>query len=120
MSTPADNTVVVAFKGGDPGEPPMTVNRGPFTFCQHTRIEADEHTRTLICHECGATLDAFDFVRKQAATIQQAWSRYAHLQREASELVGRVDSLKKEEQRIKSRLKTAREKLPIISTRGQL
>lgn len=120
MSDTADTNVVFAFKAPEVGEPPMTVKRDNLRFCQHGRIEADEHTRTLICHDCGATLDAFDFVRKQALTIQNAWASYAHLKREASDLVGRVDALKKEEQRIKSRLKTARSKLPIISTRGEL
>lgn len=115
-----DSKVVVAFKAAEIGEPPMTVKRENFSFCKHGRIEADEHTRTLICHDCGATLDAFDFVRKQALTIQQAWSSYKHLQSQASELVTRVDALKKEEQRIKSRIRTAREKVPIISTRGEL
>ena len=113
------DNVVVAFKTADIGESPMTV-KPSYNYCKHDRIEADEHSRTLICHDCGATLDAFDFVRRSAATIQQAWSRYAHLQQQATELVGRVDALKKEEQRIKSRIKTARDKVPTISTRSTL
>jgi hypothetical protein len=119
MST-EDKNVVVAFKAADIGEPPMTVKRENFNFCKHDRIECDEHTRTLICHDCGSTLDAFNFVRKSALTIQNAWSRYSQVQKQASELVERVDALKKEEQRIKSRIRTARDKVPIISTRGTL
>jgi hypothetical protein len=113
-----DSNVVVAFKPTDIGEPPMTVKRVDFNFCKHTRIEADDHTRTLICHECNATLDPYDFVRKSAITIQQAWQNHAFTQKQLAELVDRVTTLKKEEARIKGRIKTARDKLPIISTRG--
>jgi hypothetical protein len=113
-----DSNVVVAFKPSDIGEPPMTIKRVDFNFCKHTRIEADDHTRTLICHECNATLDPYNFVRQSAITIQQAWERHAYTKKELAELVDRVANLKKEEARIKSRINTARSKLPVISTRG--
>jgi hypothetical protein len=113
-----DSNVVVAFKPTDIGEPPMTVKRAEYNFCKHERIEADDHTRTLICHSCGATLDPFSFVCNSAHTIQRAWENYAFTQHQAAELVARVDALKKEEARIKSRINTARSKLPVISTRG--
>jgi hypothetical protein len=119
-TTDKDTNVIVAFKPADVGEPPMTVKRADYNFCKHDRIETDDHSRTLICHGCGATLDAYDFVRKSAATIQQAWARHAHLSQLTSELVDRVDALKKEEQRLKSRIKTARDKMPFVDTRGRL
>lgn len=118
MTEQSDTNVIQAFgKKEDLGECPMTVKRENYNFCQHERIEADTHSRVLIRHGCGATLDAFNFVLSQAKTMQRAWARYAHLQREAQELVGRVDALKKKEQRIKARVKRARDAAPTIFTR---
>lgn len=113
-----ESNVIVAFKAADIGEAPMTVKRAPISFCKHSRIEADEQTRTLICHDCGVTLDPFNFIKSSAATIQRAWENYAYTQKQAAELVARVDALKKEEARIKARIRTARDKVPVISTRG--
>lgn len=88
-------------------------------YCQHPRILADEHTRTVNCLECGATLDPFNFVRQQAVLISRAWDRHRHVIGEANQIAERVHALKKEEQRLRAMVKRLQEKLPGATIRNR-
>lgn len=73
--------------------------------CEHGSVRLDEHDRSVQCTKCGAMLDPFNFILRQARTLQSAWDNYKYVRRELSEVTDRVTYLKKEEQRIKARLK---------------
>lgn len=98
-----DNPILIAPK--PPGVP---------YHCHHQEIRLDAHDRTVQCAKCGAILDPFNFLMNQAATLQMAWANYHQVRRELSEVHDRVIHLKKEEQRIKARLKRQQEKLSTV------
>lgn len=109
---------ITAFPGaGDLPENLMEVQRDR-GYCQHPRILADEHTRTVNCLACNATLDPFFFVLQQAQLISRAWENHAHCVRQANELQDRIHALKKEEQRLKAMLKRLQDKLPTFTVRN--
>ncbi len=103
-------------------ENPIKIDPRPMGFCSHSQIRLNEKDRTVRCADpkCGATLDAFDFLRHNARTLQQAWTSHAYVQTQLSELNDRVAALKREEANARKRLATLNGKLdPIIDTRGK-
>lgn len=107
----ADDTNVKQFPGtGDLPECPMTIKRSD-NFCDHPEIRLDDHTRTLECSACGATLDPFDFLRKNVATLQRAWTSHSVVSNDLNRIIERVTQLKKEEARLKGRIATMKKKL---------
>lgn len=107
----ADDTNVKQFPGtGDLPECPMSIKRKD-AFCDHPAIRLDEHSRTLECTACGATLDPFDFLRNNAATLQRAWISHSVVSGDLSRIIERVTQLKKEEARLKGRIATMKKKI---------
>lgn len=107
----ADDTNVTQFPGtGDIPECPLQIKRRD-NFCDHPAIRLDDHSRTLDCTACGATLDPFDFLRNNVATLQRAWQSHTAVKNDLSRLIERVTQLKKEEARLKSRIATMKKKL---------
>lgn len=107
----ADDTNVTQFPGtGELPECPLQIKRWD-NFCDHPAIRLDEHSRTLECTACGATLDPFDFLRNNAATLQRAWISHSVVSGERNRIIERVTQLKKEEARLKSRIATMKKKL---------
>jgi len=99
---PPDNIRHVNFGQQSEVAPPKTgkgkcYHRGTFTL--------DEETRTVECH-CGASLDAFTLLL-QYANRERDWRYYDVERREAQK---RLDELKAEERKTKSRLKNASRK----------
>lgn len=89
-------------------------------FCAHDAVRLDEHSRTITCTACGAALDPFDFLRNSAQTLQSAWDRHRYVNDELRELNDRVTALKKEEARLKARIKTAQAKVgDVVISRGR-
>jgi hypothetical protein len=104
---------VTAFPGADGlPENPLQVAPRHLGFCNHPSVILDEHDRTVRCAEpkCGATLDAFDFLRSNARTIERAWASYRTVSREAEEVANRVHALKKEEARLRAQVKRLQDK----------
>ena len=105
----ADN--ITQFPGAGELPPcPLQIKRAQ-GFCTHPEIRLDDHTRTVECVQCGATLDPFDFLRKNAITLQQAWISHSVLKQDVDRLVERVTALKKEEAKLKARIATAKKKV---------
>ena len=111
---------------GSPGvqelpENPLQLAPRPFKYCGHDAVLLDEHSRTVTCTECGALLDPFDYLRSNARTISSAWALHAHMRQEIAVLVERVDTLKKEEKRLRAMVKRLQEKSgAVLATRGKV
>lgn len=89
-------------------------------FCEHPAIRLNEHDRTVHCAKCGAALDPFNFLLKEAKTIQRAWENHSHATKAVSELNERVDVLKKEEKRLRAQVKRLQEKSgEVVQVRGR-
>ena len=114
---------VVTFPGAEPlpenliqrQEDPKRYTR----FCTHGRITLDEHQRLVNCADCGAVLDPFQFLLKQADLLQRAWDNYRMASRKVEELNTSISNLQTEEKRLKARVRRAKEAQPVIDTRGK-
>lgn len=116
----SDGKVVHAFPGNELPENPMQIEPRPFGFCNHENVRLSEHDREINCVKCGATLDAFDFVRSNASTIQRAWQNHKEASRIVDELHERIGALKKEEARLRAQVKRLQDKSgEVLSVRGK-
>jgi hypothetical protein len=104
---------------GLPENPLQPAARHP-GWCAHPTIVVDEHTRTIQCADpkCGAVLDAFDFVHKNAKHIQGAWDSHRQVMRQANEIAERLTVLKKEEQRLRAMIKRLQDKSGAVVNLG--
>lgn len=119
--TTLDN--VVELPGVQPlPENPMQVAPRVPGFCSHDAIVLDEHHRTVICAnpKCGSVLDPFNFLLHNAYLISRAWQTHREVTRRAQELVDRVDTLKREERRLRDMVKRLQAKVPVRHVRGEL
>lgn len=110
---------VTAFPGTkDLPENLLQVAPVPFTYCRQDAIILDAHSRSVQCADpkCGATLDPFGYLLSNAQTISRAWSNHKHVTHQVNELVGRVEALKKEEQRLRAMIKRLQEKSGAVVT----
>lgn len=115
-----EDTNVRLFPGAEIPEQTLSVERKRLGFCSHEKITLDEHSRSVRCPACEQVFDPFDFLQKEVARIQQAWERHREVRVSLNELLDRVDALKKEEARLKGRIKTARAKAePVINLRSR-
>lgn len=120
-----DDKVVRAFPGTDLPENPLQIesrDKNAPMWCGHENVRLNEHDRLVICAKCSATLDPFNFLLKNAQTIQRAYESHRQVSKMVSDLNDRVSELKKEEGRIKSRIKRLNEKSGdvVLSVRDRL
>jgi hypothetical protein len=109
-----------AFPGAEIPEQTLSVEREPFGYCTHEKISLDEHSRTVRCVKCAKVFDPFDFLRNEVRRLQDAWDRHRDVRKKLSDGLDRVEALKKEEARLKGRIKTARAKAePVINVRNR-
>jgi len=114
----ADN--IRQFPGAEIPEQTLSVEREPFGFCNHDKISLDSHARTVRCSKCDKVFDPFDFLKNEVRRLQDAWERHRDVRAKVTELNDRVETLKKEEARLKGRIKTARAKVePSINVRNR-
>lgn len=58
-----DNIVrVITYDEAYIPAPELQVDPGPKPYCKHEHINIYKYHRKLYCKDCGATLDAFDWV----------------------------------------------------------
>jgi len=110
----SDDNIHAFVRPGELPENPVRITssgKSP-NFCHHELIDLDDHRRTVNCRQCGADIDAFSFLKANARTLQTAWQRHKAVSNELAELLARVDFLKKEEARLKSRVKRAKDNTP--------
>ncbi|WP_343724876.1 hypothetical protein [Herbaspirillum huttiense] len=112
---------VVSFPGV-PQEVPeqtITLEKQPFNMCQHAKISLDSHQRLVNCAQCGAVLDPFEYLVKNAVVLRRAWTDHASVKHVLADMNDRAAALKKEEQRLKASVRRLKEKQPVIDTRGK-
>ena len=115
----SNDSNVRAFPGAEIPEQSLSVERR-HAYCGHEKISLNEHERTIKCASCGKVFDPFHFLQTEVARLQDAWARHALVRNSLRELNDRVDALKKEEARLKSRIKTAKAKVePVIDVRNR-
>lgn len=113
-------TNIRTFPGADLPEQTLLIERKPYNFCSHDKISLDEHRRVVKCASCDQVFEPFDFLHKEAQRLEVAWRDHAHTRRVLNDLIDRVDNLKKEEARLKARIKTAKTKVePVVFTRSR-
>lgn len=86
---------------------PMQVKTG---FCPHEYVFLDQQRGKVICRhkDCGAELDPFEKLLK----IARKWEHVTYLKQEIEELSARVEVLKREEKKIKARIRSKGGKVP--------
>lgn len=90
-------------------------------YCSHDTLRVNLHVRTIVCSHCGAVLDAFDYVARNATHIARAWQTHDHVKRQVDELQGRLTALKAEEKRLRDRVKRLRGKEDgVLVVKGRL
>lgn len=114
----ADN--IRQFPGAEVPEQTLSVVREPFGFCSHDKISLDEHSRTVQCAKCNKVFDPFDFLKSEVRRLQSAWENHRVVRQKLDEVNDRVEALKREEARLKGRIKTAKAKVePTIDVRNR-
>ncbi len=98
-------------------ENPIQIS-GKQGWCQHPNINLDTHDRTVVCGNCGATLDPFDFLHSNARTLQTAWMRYRDVQYKVAEVEKRLHAMAKEEKRLRAQVKRLQDKTVSVNVRG--
>lgn len=118
----ADDKVVHAFPSSDLPENLMQIeprNNALQFHCSHEAIRLDPHSRQVFCARCTATLDPFDFLLHNAATIRHAWQNHASAKRKIDELHERIEVLAKEEKRLRAMVKRLSDKAGFVNVRGE-
>ena len=114
------DTNIRQFPGAEIPEQTLSVERKYRGFCQHEKITLDEHSRTVRCVACSRVMDPFNFLLNEVNRLQDAWEQNRQVRKDTSERLERVEALKKEEARLKARIKTAKEKVePAFSVRSR-
>lgn len=105
----SDDKVIRAFPGRELPACPVTIEeqRG---YCRHPRIVMSEHDRSVICAECSATLDPFDYLRNDAYAMRQGWERHRQVQQKIQQLREQCDLLEKEKRRLSGAVRRLKEK----------
>jgi|SRR5690348_14446423 len=116
-----DGKVVLAFGSATevPDCPIKLTNSSPVFHCRHGQLEIDVHERSIRCAECGATLDAFDYLAVQGGELNFMWQRYREVKQSIHRLNESVDRLTREEKRLKASIRRNKEKLPVLDVRRE-
>lgn len=80
-------------------------------YCNHNVIEVNKETRMLQCKGCKIWLDPFDFLWRWALRQEVVERNLKDLREEEKSLCEQIIELKKEEKRVKSRLKNAKKRV---------
>ena len=101
----SDAKTVIRFPGkSELPDCPVGVERR-LGFCNHDKIRLVEHDRAVVCANCGATIDPFDYLLKGAYAVRHAWQLHAQVVAKTSELQRAVDDLQKERKRLGAMVK---------------
>lgn len=92
---------------GNPNvDPPVTIRERP-GYCLHTHVELDGPARRVHCRECGAEVDAFDFLITLARDFER-WSYSRDAARREAEYYGReVEELKRQRRNLRAQVRRA-------------
>lgn len=89
------------------GDPPLTIDETG-SHCQHNYVTLRKRDETVICRACEREVSAFEILCK----LSRDWSWATHFGQEQDERAARIEELKKEEQLIKARVRSAVKRAP--------
>lgn len=101
----SDDKVIHAFPTRELPECPVSIERRS-SYCQHPTITLVPHDRAVICAKCGAALDAFDYLMKEAQAIRYGWETYRQVIQLVQEKRQQVADLDREKKRLQGRIRT--------------
>lgn len=118
----SDEKTIVQFpRGGDVPECPVAFERD-FKFCRHGKVRLVEHDRSVVCAECGQSIDPFAYLVGEAYAVRRAWDDYGEVSRRAKELREKVSDLERERKRLTAAVKRLKEKVGddgVLDLRGR-
>jgi len=85
------------------GDPKLVIDRIRGNYCRHEYVRLVYHDERVFCRSCNEEVDAFKVLINMAI----AWEQVTYHQRELAEVSDRVETLKREESNVKSRLRAA-------------
>jgi hypothetical protein len=112
-----DNKVIHAFPVSDLPENLVAIESRPAgvpLHCAHNKVTLNEHDRVVNCTDCGATLEAFNFLLSNARTLQMAWRNHAEAARRVAELNQSIAVLAKEEKRLRAQVRRLKDKPGVV------
>lgn len=77
-------------------------------ICNHWKTQISEINRTLVCLQCGLTLDPFDVILERSRNGENIIKDIKELYKRRDELRESVANLEREEKNAKARLRSAR------------
>jgi len=108
---PETGAVIHAFPSRDVPEPPVKLEPEYYSnHCYHMSIVLHEHERQVVCSQCGAVLDPFDYLRGQAVAIRRGWQRYKDAAAREREIRENLTQLEREQKRLQSQIRRLRGK----------
>lgn len=75
------------------------------TACRCTRVIVLEHTRMLECQNCGAAIEPFDYLWKQAQSQQNSAFDIMKKRQEIDKLSSEIEELKKSKRNLQAQVK---------------
>lgn len=84
-------------------------------YCRHEQIRIVEHSRTVECAKCGASLDPFDYIRGEAYALRRGWQDYKSISAMVREKQEAICVLEKERKRLHAQVKRLKDKAPVDS-----
>ena len=97
----SDDKVIQAFPARELPECPVDVERR-VGFCLHGQITLVEHDRQVVCAQCGATLDAFNYLVAGALAIRRGWQDHRYVQEELKRKRQQLEDLEKARKRLQA------------------
>lgn len=105
----SDEKIIHAFPTREAPECPVEIERRAH-YCSHGKITLVTHDRCVVCAQCGATLDAFDYLLREAHAIRRGWEAYRQLERMIEEKRQQIADLEKERKRLQAQVRRAKDK----------
>lgn len=106
-----DKTPVIKIRPGievmpmekyEPPELKIAVAENKGEYCSHEYVKIFEYHRLLACSQCGATLDAFDYILQVGKSERLQLSNVKYYKRETKDLLEEIEKLKEEKSRLRA------------------
>ncbi len=103
--TSDDGGTVVPFPGTEPPEDGFPISRERADWhCQHPRVTLMEVERSVVCTDCGATLEAWAILQRWTLEWERLSGRYKTIRQDIETAQTRLDSLLRRERNARARL----------------
>ena len=101
-----EDKVIHAFPSRELPDCPVAIERGPVMPCMHPEITINEHERAIRCSKCDASLDAFDYLRREACAIRRGWEEHRYVMQLVKEKREQIEALDKQKKRLQGQIRT--------------